>query len=83
MKKLASIIAVLVLSSVANANKNYQNSSRMVYYMDGENVYHTSATAARSHAMVFDRTTAKVKMQLESGCKLHRHLCPVCELFGK
>lgn len=83
MKKIIAVIAVIAVSIVATANKTYQNSGRVVYYMDGENVYHTSATAARSHAMVFDRTTAKVKMQLESGCKLHRHLCPVCELFGK
>ena len=84
MKKSISIFAVLVLSCVANANKNYQNSGRIVYHIDGESVYHTTAEAVRSHAMVIDRINAKIMMQLESGCKkAHLHVCPVCELFGK
>ena len=83
MKKIMSIIAVSVIAVFATANKNYQNSGKMVYRLSGDNYYHLTAEGARSHAIqIFtDKQNAKVYMQLEQGAqKAHLHLCPVCEL---
>lgn len=85
MKRVISIAALVIVAAFATANKNYQNSGKIVYRLSEDHYYHLTADNARKHAIHVrtDRANAKVLMQLESGCKsAHLHLCPVCEMFN-
>lgn len=76
MKKLLSIIAVLVLSSVATANKTIETrANNVVYFVEGTNEYHTTALSAHIHA-----GDGQIMMQRESGCKQSgMHKCLLCK----
>lgn len=76
MKKIISIIAVLVLSSVATANKTIETRvNNVVYFVEGSNEYHTTALSAHLHA-----GDGQIMMQRESGCKqLGMHKCLLCK----
>lgn len=76
MKKVFSIIAVLVLSIVATANKTIDTrTNNVVYFVEGANEYHTSALSAHIHAGV-----GQIMMQRESGCKQSgMHKCLLCK----
>lgn len=76
MKKLASIIAVLVLSSVATANKVAETrANNVVYFVEGANEYHTTALSAHIHA-----GDGQIMMQRENGCKqAGMHKCLLCK----
>jgi len=76
MKKMLSIIAVLVLSSLATANKTIETrANNVVYYMEGSNEYHTTALSAHIHA-----GDGQIMMQRENGCKqAGMHKCLLCK----
>lgn len=75
MKKLILIIAVMVLSSVATANKTIETrTNNVVYFVEGANEYHTSALSAHLHA-----GEGQIMMQRENGCKQSgMHKCLLC-----
>lgn len=76
MKKVLSIIAVLVLSSVATANKTIETrANNVVYFVEGSNEYHTTALSAHLHS-----GNGKMMLQRESGCKQSgMHKCLLCK----
>ena len=76
MKKVFSIIAVLVLSCVASANKPVATvANNVVYFVEGANEYHTTAFNAHLHA-----GEGQMMMQRESGCKRSgMHKCLLCK----
>lgn len=82
MKKSVITFAVIVIASlVASAEYKASNSSKVVYHVEGENAYHTSAESAKAHAIIMASDSAKIYMQLESGCKKsHMHKCAMCEI---
>lgn len=76
MKKVLSIIAVLVLSGVATANKTIETrANNVVYFVEGANEYHTTALSAHLHA-----GDGQIMMQRENGCKQSgMHKCLLCK----
>lgn len=75
MKKYL-FIAVLAVTNVATANKTTDTAANnVVYFVEGENEYHTSALNAHIHG-----GNGQMMMQRESGCKQSgMHKCLLCK----
>lgn len=75
MKKYL-FIAVLMVANIATANKVAETrTNNMVFFVEGANVYHTTALSAHLHS----GGNGKMMLQRESGCKQSgMHKCLLC-----
>ena len=85
MKKIIAVFATAVISVLCSAEHRYQNTDKIVYYLEGEQVYHTNANSVKQHSHLCGteyKAGSKIYMQLEGGCrKNNMRKCTVCKML--
>ena len=85
MKKIIAVFATAIISVLCSAEHRYQNTDKIVYYLEGEQVYHTNASSVKQHSHLCGtehKADGKIYMQLEGGCKKnHMSKCAVCKML--
>ena len=85
MKKIITVFVTAVISVLCSAEHRYQNTDKIVYYLEGEQVYHTNVNSVKQHSKLCKtehEAGSKIYMQLEGGCrKNNMHKCAVCKML--